>query len=296
MKPFTSFTEQLNKLKTRNMKITNTSQALMVLKEENYYRLSGYFKLFTKNGSDDFVDNFSFRKLLKIYNFDSELRIILDKYLAKIEINARTRIAYNLAKSSSPISYLDSNTFDKIDYFNDFIKNKEKEIKHNLRNPMINRYNTQDLPIWVLVEILSFGCLSRMFANLKSIYKTAITHSPDYKKSYFNSQYENLLLIASNLRNICAHHSRLYGKKYPFNISLTRLDTILFNKYKIPYPNGSASNAFELIFSIFKLLPNESSKEKLIFSLKMIFIKYGRFIDKEKLGFNKNWDKVFRKC
>lgn len=296
MKPFLNFDQQVALLLSRKLKIKNIDAAKNVLKAENYYRLSGYFKLFTKTGSDDFQDNFTFKKVLKVYEFDNKLRLLLDKYLAMVEISARTRIAYNLAKTTTPISYLDVRNFRDSSRHAAFIQDKDKEIRRNQRNPMISHYSTDSLPIWVLVEILTFGCLSKMYANLKPNLQNQISRSTDYEKVFHRDQYSSLLLAACNLRNVCAHHGRLYGKIFPYNISLSPSDQSLFNRYGISLPTGSSSNAFQLIFSLFKLLHNKTDRKKFINDLKIIFLKYSRYIDIKKLGFTKKWVAIYSKC
>ena len=288
MKPFRSFDNQISLLKTRHLIIKSEEDAKHKLKTENYYRLSGYFKLFTKHGTDDFVDGFSFKQLIKVYNFDFELRLLLDRFLAIVEINARTRIAYNLARVSSPDSYLDVNNFKDPTHHAYFINEMNNERRRSSRNPIVSHFVGQDIPIWVLVEIMTFGVISKMFANLKKNLQNAICYSPEYEKSYVRQRYENYLQTSCNLRNVCAHHGRLYGKIFPFNITLSNEDINLFNKYGYRIPLNSTSSAFELILAVSKLLVRECDKNQLVKSLKRLFFKYRRIIELNQIGFCKN--------
>lgn len=296
MKPFLSFDDQLSLLKKRNLIIRSEEDAKHILKTENYYRLSGYFKLFVKCGTDVFIDGFSFKQLLKIYYFDFELRLLLDRFLAIAEINARTRIAYNLARVSSPDSYLDVRNFSSAGFHASFINEINKERKRSSRNPIVSHFAGQDIPIWVLVEIMTFGVISKMYANLTKAFQNAICASPDYAKTYVRGRYENYLKIACDLRNICAHHGRLYGKRFPHNISLSKKDADLFKKYGFSTPSGSSSTAFELVFATTKLLENNDVKNKLVKLLKRLFHKYKRYISLDSIGFNNNWDLVLKEC
>lgn len=296
MKPFLPFNNQLNLLKSRHLVIKSEKEAVLILKAENYYRLSGYFKLFTKPGSDDFVDGFSFYDLLKIYRFDTELRLLLNKYLAIVEIAARTRIAYNLARITCPDSYLNPSNFNNSSHHTIFIDEINKERRRSSRNPIVSHFVGENIPIWVLVEIMTFGVISKMFANLKKNLQNEICLSPEYEKVYVRQRYENYLQITCNLRNVCAHHGRLYGKRFPYNISLSRGDIDLFNKYGYAIPSNSSSSTFELIFAMFKLIPNNDDKKEFRKSLKKIFFKYRKYIDLKKLGFYNKWDLVLKEC
>ncbi len=296
IKFFKSFNDQINILKSRGLIISNEKQVENVLKNENYYRLSGYFKLFSKTGSDDFVEKTTFKKILAVYEFDEKLRILLDEFLVRIEINARTRIAYNFARTLSPDGYMDVTNFINSKKHNVFINNVNEEIGKNQRNPIIKRYKGVNLPIWCLVEFLTFGTLSKMYANLSKTNKIAISNAPDYIKKYNYVEYGNLLLMVTNLRNICAHHSRLYGNKFPYGLSLSTSDTNLFVKYGASLPTTSTSTPFELIFTVFKLLQSKKEKKLLVKRLKFLFFKYRHYIDISKLGFITKWYKVYLEC
>ncbi len=172
MKSFLSFDDQLKLLKTRHLHFKSETEAKEILKTENYYRLSGYFKMFTKPGTDDFVEGLSMKKLMKIYRFDEQLRTILTEYLGRVEIASKTRIAYNLAKVSFPTSYSDSSYFINSHYHSQFMDKVHGEIKHDAKNPIIKRFKGEAIPIWAIVEVLTFGTVSKMFANLKPHFKS----------------------------------------------------------------------------------------------------------------------------
>lgn len=292
MKPFLSFNDQLCLLKSRHLYIKSEIKTKETLKTENYYRLSGYFKMYTKPGSDDFVNGFSFKKLMKIYNFDAELRILLDEYIARVEIESRTRIAYILAKTTSPSSYYDPSYFVNKSLHDNFMKHVATEIKRNSNNPMIKHFDGQLIPIWVIVEVLSFGTVSKMFSNLKPNIRKDICKSNDYSKVYIDKIFKNNLLMVSSLRNICAHHGRLYGRHFPFNLCLSDSDASLFSKYQVPIPSNSSGTPFHLIFALCNLMNSKHETIQFAKKLKHLFSKYKRCIDIHELGFDKNWIKL----
>ena len=70
-----SFKEQVEILKSRNMKIENESSAIEILKTTNYYRITAYALQFkTENG---YTDKATFDTMYRLYKFDKRLRHII---------------------------------------------------------------------------------------------------------------------------------------------------------------------------------------------------------------------------
>jgi abortive infection bacteriophage resistance protein len=65
------------------------------------------------------------------------------------------------------------------------------------------------LPIWMATEILSFGVLSRMYAALRKNLRKKIADRFAQPQSVFVSWLHALTAI----RNVCAHHSRLWNRE-----------------------------------------------------------------------------------
>lgn len=132
--------------------------------------------------------------------------------LEHIEISARTSIAYHLAHTHGPLCYEERELFKNPDRHKKSLDAIEKSVQdaREGHEPFIihhdDRYEGK-LPIWSLVEVLSYGTLSKLYANLKDEDKGIISKTyfgiPPF---YFESWLRNLAYI----RNICAHHSRIY--------------------------------------------------------------------------------------
>ena len=64
-------------------------------------------------------------------------------------------------------------------------------------------------PSWMMIEITSFGSLSMLFQNLQLPHdKRAIAHSFGVDDSTFASWLHSIVYV----RNVCAHHSRLWNR------------------------------------------------------------------------------------
>lgn len=109
-KPATTIDEQLDLLKTRGLAIQDEDKAREILLDIGYYRLGFYLFPFEKsypqlrNRTHEYIDGATFEDAVKLYYFDFDLRLLLTRYLTRIEIAFRTALIYNLSNKYSPNS------------------------------------------------------------------------------------------------------------------------------------------------------------------------------------------------
>jgi abortive infection bacteriophage resistance protein len=90
-----------------------------------------------------------------------------------------------------------------------FIKEHRKIYKNDLRFP----------PAWKTLELTSLGGLSRLYGNLKNNLKIKDTIAQEYgavNHTYLPSWLQSI----TQIRNICAHHGRLWNKNLPGTLKL----------------------------------------------------------------------------
>lgn len=224
-KPSKTYQEQIQLLKSRGLIITNEHQAIELLKRVNYYRLSAYFipLQYPKNSTqkDIFKDHATFEDIVNLYCFDCELREFLFVYLGKLECSLRAKISYYHSYQYQPFGYLDRKNFKNIKSKSkkyqtlfDEVQGKIKQetcrasdepyVKHIKRT-----YKICDLPIWAMMETISFGTLSKLFKILHTQEKKKIMN--EYGISVDTSIFENWIEQFSILRNRVAHHSRVWN-------------------------------------------------------------------------------------
>lgn len=100
IKPPTTFEQQIEIFRSRNLIIEDEKEAIEFLKRVNYYRLTGYTLTLKKN--DRFFDGVTFNDIRHLYEFDKKLRNLLLEVLEDIEISFRTHIAYHHAHNYGP--------------------------------------------------------------------------------------------------------------------------------------------------------------------------------------------------
>ena len=204
-KPALSLAAQVELLKSRGLIVNNTTKAIKILSAVNYYRLSAYSLGLRKD--DIFFEGTTFEQIYQLYEFDTKLRHVLVSAIEIIEIKFRTKIAYYLAMEHDPMSYLDTSLFkDKIrheTFVAEFEREKERQKGTAFVKHYIDLYNGE-MPIWVAVEICSFGMISRLFSNLKTKYQKRFVRDYLSQPQGFNNYLISWLRCLVDVRNICA--------------------------------------------------------------------------------------------
>lgn len=235
-KPWHSYQDQLNLLKSRGLTVSDEAKALEHLERIGYYRLSGYWYSFrefsfqqdpiTKKLSSIITDNFhpntQFIDAVNLYVFDKRLRLLALDGLERIEIALRVDIAYLLGKRDmfahrdianfhpTFATKLDGKTgktkhqqwLEKYDVL--VSRSKEDFVKHHRQ-----KYGASDFAIWEAVELWDFGALSQLFAmmKVKDKEKISLKYGVDDWKVF-----QSWLVSLNYLRNLSAHHSRLWNR------------------------------------------------------------------------------------
>jgi len=217
--------EQLAKLKIRKLPIANDQEFARFLYDNNYYRLSGYWRYMQvdpERGSNSFVTSVSVGGIETVYKFDASLRNILLEGLAEVEIALRSRLAYQFATRApdvcgylNPAQYSDGggNSADgkPFEFRDELINAIQRDLDQSKeRFIKAHRDRSLDIPVWVAVETLSLGTVSKMYRLIAdtdlryAVSKSFKLPDPNIADSIFHS--------LSTLRNICAHHGRVWNR------------------------------------------------------------------------------------
>jgi abortive infection bacteriophage resistance protein len=226
-KPFLSIEEQMALLVKRGMQVDEPAQAQHYLRHEGYYRLSSYFHPFRAIGRDGKrVDNFApganFRDVIHLYDFDKWLRVNTFSALRAIEISVRVAVAHHLGEKDifaheHPQCLNGHFTTQEgsrrgmtkyqawLEKYHHLLSRDDQE---DFVRQFIEKYG-QRIPIWVAIEIWDFGLLSRFFSGMKFNDQQAISRLYGVDDpNVFASWLRNFNYV----RNVCAHHSRLWNR------------------------------------------------------------------------------------
>jgi len=294
-KPPSSYYDQINLLKERGLIIENEEKTLHLLEVISYFRLSGYwYPLLEDKTNHKFKQNACFEAAFNIYKFDRELRLMVLRELEKIEVAVRAKMIYVLSHSKGAFWFLDSanfsnpvkhaETLSKVGI--EFDRSDEDFIK-----AFKNKYSDSLPPSWMMLEVSSFGNLSNFYSNLNP------TRDKRNIANFFglnDKTFESWLHSIAYLRNICAHHTRLWNKDlriqpiipfsphFPF---LTKTTYVHSETEKTLQLNNKVYFIFSMIVYLMNIInPKHKIKEKLI----SLFDKYPN-IDNKAMGFPVDW-------
>lgn len=152
-------------------------------------------------------------------------------------------------------------------------KKNKPFVKHH-----IEKYDRQ-FPIWVSVELMSFGSLSSLFSILKAEDQKNISR-------YYNTEprfLKNWILCLVEVRNICAHYTRLYNMPLKENPRLYK-ENLRYRKEQ--------NKIFPVLLIIKRMLKANEQWSSLLKDLKNTFAKYKGSFEFAFMGFPQDWEEI----
>ncbi len=198
-----------------------------------YYRLSSYWYHMEQHPdvgcgrSHRFLEGTNFEQVVSIYICDQKLRLLVLEAVERLEIAIRAKWAHYLSAEAGSHAQLVPDCFkDKNEHLrslaalvNEVARSKSNscEVKHYLENygkPVIP-------PIWTVVGCMSFGELLRWVRNTSSVHVKRrlckdILGVPNM------DLFEGITRQLGTVRNICAHHGRLWDQRFITKLPMVR--------------------------------------------------------------------------
>lgn len=299
-KPALTYEEQLKLLQDRGLVIPDRERALHWLLRKGYFRLSAYFLPFkvwdaaTHSYADNYIPGASFTDVIKLYKFDAHLRLLLIKAIDRVEVALRASITYHCAHTLGPFGYIDSSNFSpfvpspgpgvpatgfdhvsmlrRID--TEITQSKEEFVRHYRAKYTLET----NLPIWMLTELMSFGMLSKMTEGLKKGLRKQIAKDFGIAQSQLVSWMETLTYV----RNICAHHSRLWNRE-------VSLKPELLSEWK---GNGVSNSRVYCVFLVLEHILCRASPRSRWKDMLMLAILDNPHVNLAAMGFPPNWKEL----
>ncbi len=290
--PF-SLSQQVAKLEDKGLLVGDREKAEHFLQNVSYYRLRAYtypLQDNSENGTRKFVHkDIKFEDIEALYLFDRDLRSLVFNAIARIEIALRARMTQIFSASTgSGHWFLDKGLYSSdstklIDSMaSDVDRSKEEFIKHYK-----HKYTTPFLPpSWMTLEVVSFGTLSRLYQSLiKSVEKRDLAHSFGIKDV---EVFENWLHSILNLRNHCAHHGRIWNRRFSKEIILP-YDTFRPFINKKTASTIKRNKIFPLLSAIKFLLDSIDKENSFKDDLLCLLSRELRLRSLKEMGFPENW-------
>lgn len=208
-----SFQQQIQLLKDNGLSFEDESKALHTLQHISYFRLKSYLMpLMSDKVLHTYKHGVTFEQAYMLYKFDSRLRKLIAGELEKIEVSIRTQMAYILSNEVDIYWFADSANFMSATKHAGLMSSLKSELDRTDDDQILlfkRRYSDAFPPAWMTMEVTSFGTLSMLYKLLKpSLTRRKIANYYGVSDSVFESWLHSIVYV----RNICAHHSRLWNK------------------------------------------------------------------------------------
>lgn len=231
LKPMLNIDELINNLKEKNIKfnkMTEEEVKLYLKTNNNYYNVTSYknnFERYMYNGK--FVDKYidlDFAYLKDMADIDYKVRVLLFKMIINIEHSLKLKILDIIENIDDEDGYNIVNLFLEEDFNNEKFPKKVhnsilKKVGNIYHQKIFDKYDIdndkklENIPVWELLEIITFGELVNFY---------------DYLTKYYNLRKENkdvyIYRDIVKLRNAVFHNTNILNDL-----------VIKDNNYQIPY-------------------------------------------------------------
>lgn len=272
-KRYTKLKSRLKLLRDRKMTVSkkSSSEREVIKKYSHYNLINGYKDPFLDPISTPTNEKFKIgtspKELESLYKFDQNLRFIILRYLLPIEERIKHELTQsfytyhlentliskqdkeNLHKESeylrriyydlTPIPLHNGKTIDRMGRYNTFVTGVHSEIGRQYgKNDSVTYYikNHGYLPMWVLMNVLTMGNISKYFTiQVKDIKKETMKSLKIVPRALnqwddYIINFEKALNAISLFRNVCAHNERLYCYEH----SVILKNTFMNYRSKLP--------------------------------------------------------------
>lgn len=262
-KRFLTISEQVELLAARGLHCD--AQTPRILLREGYYAVvNGYKRPFLDQGAtraakeDRYLKGTSFSDVYALFRFDRGLRALTFRHLMLVEATLRSLISYAFCeRHSRPEAYLDESSYTcrrdylrgedafegdlrwMIDTLAHHARTRDRDPRGDRRDVRVAHFQDKHdtVPLWVLVDELTFGNLKYLFALLRREEQLAVCdnlaelsscRSADHavtarageKRAAPSQRPLTPRRVARDLeaivdvRNVCAHGERLYDGRF----------------------------------------------------------------------------------
>jgi abortive infection bacteriophage resistance protein len=148
------------------------------------------------------------------------LRLLVMDAVERIEVAVRTQLAYHHAHNHGAFAYsTDPASLPKLNFdrYREFVQSVKDETsrRHRSQDQFVKHFQNKygdvhhDLPVWMATEVMSFGTVLTFFRGSTHAVKQSVASVFGMPAAVFDSW----LLTLTAVRNICAHHGRLWNRE-----------------------------------------------------------------------------------
>ncbi len=250
-KPALTFEQQADLLISRGL-IADRNLLIDRLRSVNYYRFSGYLYPY-RNSDDTYHAGTTFEQVWRHYTFDRRLRVLVMDAIERVEVAVRTQTVYHFSHHKGPFGHLVAGNMPNLPteehskwlicIDTETRKSREVFVKH-----FFTKYGDvhSHLPLWMTAEIMTFGMMLTFFNGVDAHIKQTVAEQYKIPDEVLLSWLRALNAV----RNICAHHGRLWNRELGYKPKLPHE-----RKYPVWHkPIVLSNNRIFIILTILKYL------------------------------------------
>ena len=226
LKPHLTISEQVNLLQRRGMTVDDPARAGEFLRHVGYYRFSGYAHPLRRarpdGGREDvFIAGVSFRHVMALLAFDSQLRRTMLEALGAIEVSVRAAVAHRMG-AKNPLAHRNPNLLREeftspwgmagANNHAGWLQKHDSLILRAGREDFVRHHRDAyggRIPIWAAVELWDFGLLSKFFSGMRDADQRAVAKTFGVPNPNAMTSWLRAMTFA---RNVAAHHGRLWNR------------------------------------------------------------------------------------
>ena len=224
IKPFKTFEEQIQILKSRNLSFVNEDAAIQILSTYSYYEIINGYKGVGIEDGENYRDGVTFEQLFNLFLMDKKIRAAISVAIQELESHLRTALSYTVAKhyTADQEKYLQRRNYEKGDtkhgrsQRSQLLYKCSKILQDNSHPYKHYREVHGNIPPWILVKGMTFGNLITFYKLQKSAIKEEVVSlMTGIPKELISKEVKDMIvnifyfLLAH--RNNTAHVSRAYN-------------------------------------------------------------------------------------
>ncbi len=275
-KPPLSLNELVSRLAGRGLDIPDPDRARRYLRHIGYYRLSPYTIPFQQGRPDHLLrEGTAFDDVLALYVFDRALRLLVIDALERVEVAVRAALTDHMSTK-----YTDPHWYMNVRHFQDSGKHarlldiisrtcderlrgtpdagEDALVHRSALEHYLTTYGSPDLPpSWLMVETLTIGQLTIAYRNLRlRADRTAVARSIGLTTPVLESWMQTYVRV----RNICAHHGRLWNVGLGVYPAIPTSPTVSWLEGDRALPERSRKRLYPVLVSLQAVLDSVSPR------------------------------------
>lgn len=229
------YEDQLDLMIQRGIVVNARQAALDGLSTISYYRLSAYWYLFrTRDETGERLEKLyipvGIDEIFSLYEFDRKLRSLIMDAVERVEVAVRTRMTYEVSHSLGIFSHYQDRFFNSWFDHDRWVKDIDREVCRS-KDKFVKHYKSKyhgfpRLPIWMLTEVMTLGSLSLFYKGLRAKVSDTSFEKRNIAKQFMVHPKElgDWLHTLTYIRNVCAHHGRLWNRELSIHSNFRKDD------------------------------------------------------------------------